>query len=50
MWAIYADVEQAKWMEKFDIERIVIMWCMLALPPGGFDLAGGVMPYMKYLW
>jgi len=28
----------------FDIERIMIMWHMLALPHGGFILAGGACP------
>jgi len=28
---------------------IMIIWRMLALPHGGFVLAGDAMPYMKYL-
>jgi len=31
----------------FDIERFIAIGDMLALPRGGFILAGGAMPYIK---
>ena len=32
---------------EFDIERFIAIGDMLALPRGGFILAGGAMPYIK---
>ena len=34
------------WMERFYIERIMIMGSKFTLSRGGFVLAGGAMPYI----